>query len=115
MPEPRSRRKRTFLAKLKDKYRLSLVNESSFEERLSFRLSRMNVILLSIGVFTLLSTLVAAVIVFTPLKRHIPGYSDQKTKLNAYRATMLADSLQAALVVRRVHFTPSGLDHTSVG
>lgn len=105
MPDPRSRRKRTLLAKLKDKYRLSLVNESSFEERLSFRLSRMNVILLSIGVFTLLSTLVAAVIVFTPLKQHIPGYSDQKTKLNAYRATMLADSLQAALVVRDLYIT----------
>ena len=43
MPPQRPRRKRTFWSRLKDKYRLSLVNESSFEERLSFRLSRMNV------------------------------------------------------------------------
>jgi murein DD-endopeptidase MepM/ murein hydrolase activator NlpD len=103
MQEPRSRRKRTLLAKLKDKYRLSLVNESSFEERMSFRLSRMNVILLSIGLFTLHGLLVAAIIVFTPIKEHIPGYSDQKTKMNAYRATLLADSLQAALKVRDLY------------
>jgi murein DD-endopeptidase MepM/ murein hydrolase activator NlpD len=103
MPEPKSRRKRSFLARLKDKYRLSLVNESSFEERMSFRLSRMNVILLSIGLFTLHGLLVAALIVFTPLKKHIPGYSDQRTKLDAYRATVLADSLQGALRVRDLY------------
>ena len=73
MADQRPRRKRSFLVKLKDKYRLSLVNESSFEERMSFRLSRMNVILLTIALFTLHGALVTALIVFTPLKRHIPG------------------------------------------
>lgn len=28
------------------------------------------------------------------LKRYIPGYSDQETKLNAYRSTIEADSLK---------------------
>ncbi len=103
MADQRPRRKRSFLVKLKDKYRLSLVNESSFEERMSFRLSRMNVILLTIALFTLHGALVTALIVFTPLKRHIPGYSDQKTKLNAYRATLIADSLQGALTIRDLY------------
>lgn len=101
----RKRRKRSFWARLKDKYRLSLVNETSFEERLSFRLSRMNVLLLTIALFTLHGLLVAALIVFTPLKRSIPGYSDQKTKLDAYRATMLADSLRGALIVRDLYIS----------
>lgn len=105
MPERRDRRKRSFLGRLKDKYRLSLVNETSFEERLSFRLSRINVILLGTMAFLICATLVTSFIVFTPVKRLIPGYSDQKTKLNAYRATMLADSLQGALLVRDLYIT----------
>ncbi len=103
MPQPKPRRKRSFLNRLKDKYRLSLVNESSFEERLSFRLSRMNVILLGVALFAVQGLVVVALIVLTPLKRHIPGYSDQRTKLNAYRATMLADSLQGALLIRDLY------------
>lgn len=103
MAPSRPRRKRSFWSRLRDKYRLSLVNETSFEERLSFRLSRMNVLLLTVVLFTLHGLMVAALIVFTPLKRSIPGYSDQKTKLDAYRATMLADSLQGALVVRDMY------------
>jgi murein DD-endopeptidase MepM/ murein hydrolase activator NlpD len=103
MPERRNRRKRSFLGRLKDKYRLSLVNETSFEERMSFRLSRINVILLATVAFLVCAALVTSFIVFTPVKRLIPGYADQKTKLNAYRATMLADSLQGALLVRDLY------------
>lgn len=97
------RRRKGFFARLRSKYRLSLVDESSFEERLSFKLSRMNVILLFTGLFTLHGLLVAAVIVLTPLKRYIPGYADQRTKLNAFRATLMADSLQEALAVRDLY------------
>lgn len=97
------RRKKGFFARLRSKYRLSLVDESSFEERLSFKLSRMNVILLFSGLFTLHGLLVAAVIVLTPLKRYIPGYADQRTKLNAFRAMVMADSLQQALAARDLY------------
>ena len=105
MPERKPQRKRSFLGRLKDKYRLSLVNETSFEERMSFRLSRINVILLGTVGFLVCAALVTAFIVLTPVKRLIPGYSDQKTKLDAYRATMLADSLQGALLVRDLYIT----------
>lgn len=105
MSEPRARRKRTFFSKLRDKYRLSLVNESSFEERLSIRLSRINVLLLATGAFLVCAALVTGFIVFTPVKRMIPGYSDQKTKRDAYRATLLADSLEGAMAVRDLYLT----------
>lgn len=67
------------------------------------RLSRINVLLLFLGLFTLHGLFVSALIVFTPLKRYIPGYSDQRTKLNAYQATVKADSLQHALEVRDIY------------
>jgi murein DD-endopeptidase MepM/ murein hydrolase activator NlpD len=93
------------MRKLRSKYRLLLIDEASFKERFSIRLSRINVILLFLALFTLHGLFVSALIVFTPLKRYIPGYSDQRTKLNAYRATLLADSLQEALDVRDLYIT----------
>ena len=89
--------RRSWLRKLKDKYRLLLINDRTFEERFSIRLNRLNVILLGLGAFTLYGAFVTAVIVFTPLKRYIPGYSDQETKRNAYRSLIMADSLELEL------------------
>jgi murein DD-endopeptidase MepM/ murein hydrolase activator NlpD len=61
------------------------------------RLNRLNVLLLGTGAFLLYGAFVTAVIVLTPLKRYIPGYSDQETKRNAYRSLLMADSLEVQL------------------
>ncbi len=95
-PSVKDRRRRWF-RKLKDRYRLLLINDSTFEERFSMRLNRLNVLLLAIFAFGLYGAFVTAVIVFTPLKRYIPGYADQETKRNAYRSLVLADSLEQKL------------------
>lgn len=94
--QPKDRRRR-WLRKLRDRYRLLLINDSTFEERFSIRLNRLNVLLLGIGAFLLYGAFVTAVIVFTPLKRYIPGYADQETKRNAYRSLVMADSLEQKL------------------
>ncbi len=96
----RKAKRRQLLRKLRNKYRAVLINESTYEERFSLRLSRINVLLLAIGLFIFNALFVAAVIVFTPLKEYIPGYSDQKVKMNAYRALIAADSLEEAMAVR---------------
>jgi murein DD-endopeptidase MepM/ murein hydrolase activator NlpD len=99
----RKNRRRRLLHKLRNKYRLVLINDRTFEERFSVRLTRMNVLLLAIAAFTLHGLFVTAVIVFTPLKRYIPGYSDQETKRHAYRSTLLADSLEAEFQVHELY------------
>ena len=96
----RQAKRRQLLRKLRNKYRAVLINESTYEERFSFRLSRFNVILLAVVLFTLHGLFVLGLIVFTPLKEYIPGYSNQRVKLNAYRAFTTADSLDQALRVR---------------
>jgi murein DD-endopeptidase MepM/ murein hydrolase activator NlpD len=103
MAEPRVRRRGQVLRKLRSKYRLLLINDRTFEERFSIRLSRLNVILLFLGLFTLHGLFVAALIVLTPLKRYIPGYTDQAMKYNAYRSTLMADSLQRSLAERDLY------------
>jgi murein DD-endopeptidase MepM/ murein hydrolase activator NlpD len=98
-------RRKRLLRKLRNKYRAVLINESTYEERFSFRLSRINVILLAVVLFVFNALFVAAVIVYTPLKEYIPGYSDQKVKMNAYRALIAADSLEEAMAVRDAYIT----------
>lgn len=100
-PDPPKRAR--VLRKLKSKYRLLLINDRTFEERFSIRLSRLNVLLLAIAAFTLHGALVTAVIVFTPLKRYIPGYADQETKRNAYRSAVLADSIALRLTDQELY------------
>jgi murein DD-endopeptidase MepM/ murein hydrolase activator NlpD len=95
--------RRSLWQRLRSRYRLVLIDERDFRERFSFRLNRLSFLVFTVVAFVLYGTMVAAVIVLTPLKRYIPGYSDQETKLNAYRSTMLADSLEAVAGAQRAY------------
>ncbi len=90
----KKRRKRKELKrKLLHKYRLVILNESTFEEKISFKLSRLNVFvtgtLLIVGLIGLTTLLIA----FTPLREYIPGYSSTKLKKQATELTYKTDSL----------------------
>ncbi len=95
--------RRSLWQRLRSRYRLVLIDERDFRERFSFRLNRLSFLVFTVVAFVLYGTMVAAVIVLTPLKRYIPGYSGQETKLNAYRSTMLADSLEAVAGAQRAY------------
>lgn len=67
---------RTLMEKLRDKYRLVIMNDDTFEEVTSMKITPLS---LYIGVSSLIvgtAILVTALIVWTPLKRYIPGYGD---------------------------------------
>ncbi|AUC85607.1 peptidase M23 [Polaribacter sp. ALD11] len=88
-----------FKQKLTDKYRLVVLNEDTFEERFSLKLSRLNVFVLG-GVFSiLLIALTTVLIAFTPIKEYIPGYSSSKLKATAVKLTFEADSLKQKLAI----------------
>lgn len=91
------------LRKLRSTYRLLLIDDRTFAERFSIKLNRLNVLILAVAAFTLHGLFVTAVIVLTPLKQYIPGYSDQATKVHAYRSTLKADSLEVELAVRDLY------------
>ena len=62
------------------KYRLIILNEDSFEEKISFKLTRLNVFILG-GLFSIILVIATIfLIAFTPLKEYIPGYSSIKLK-----------------------------------
>ncbi|MCB0794618.1 MAG: M23 family metallopeptidase [Flavobacteriales bacterium] len=107
MAEAKARRRRRVIRKLRSKYRLLLINDSTFEERFSLRLSRMNVILAGLLILALTAFVVVVTIVFTPLKELIPGYADTGLKRTSYRSALKADSLE--LIVAQQHAYISNL------
>ncbi len=66
------------LKRLRNRYRLVVMNDDTYEEVVTFKLSRLSVYVMLSTVFVLLVGLTVALIVFTPLKYYIPGYDDLK-------------------------------------
>jgi murein DD-endopeptidase MepM/ murein hydrolase activator NlpD len=86
--------KRNFLTKLLEKYRLVVLDDSTYEEKTSFKISRLNVFthLLVLMFFIILTT--SAILFFTPIREYIPGYSSVALQRQANSLSYKTDSLQ---------------------
>ena len=79
------------------KNRLVILNEETFEEIFSLKLTLMNVFLVAtLGAF-LIIFITTYIIAFTPLKEYIPGYSSSKLKQEATNLALKSDSLTTIL------------------
>ena len=67
------------LKRLQNRYRLVVMNDDTYEEVVTFKLSRLSVYITLSTIFVLLTGLTVALIVFTPLRMYIPGYGDVNT------------------------------------
>ena len=93
MKEKRERKEK-LKRKLLNKYRLIILNEETFEERLSLRLTRLNVFVgLTLSVILLIS-LTILLIAFTGLREYIPGYASTEMRQKATVLAYQADSLR---------------------
>ncbi len=90
---------------MRDKYRLVIMNNETYEERLSFRLSRLNVFLLTVSIAIILITLTIFIIAFTPIREYIPGYMDVSLPGKLYSLNQKADSLEKAIQAKDVYLT----------
>jgi murein DD-endopeptidase MepM/ murein hydrolase activator NlpD len=99
------KRGKDFFNKLKLKYRLVILDDDTFEEKASLRLSPLNVFI-SVGSLVLfLITSTIYIIAFTPLREYIPGYSDVNLKRNVYKLTLKADSLERQVQLKDQYLT----------
>ncbi len=73
------------LKRLRNRYRLVVMNDDTYEEVVTFKLSRLSVYIMLSTVFVLLVGLTVALIVFTPLKYYIPGASTDYKSLMELR------------------------------
>lgn len=85
------------LKRLRNRYRLVLMNDDTYEEVVTFKLSRLSVYIALSSIFVLLVGLTVALIVFTPLKFYIPGYDDLKLGREYKQMKYRVDSLEQHL------------------
>ena len=79
------------------KNRLVILNDETFEEVFSLRLTLMNVfVFASIGAI-LIIFVTTFIIAFTPLREYIPGYTSTKLKKDATELALKSDSLEFAI------------------
>ena len=96
MSEKRLKRKKLH-SKLFTKNRLVILNEDTFEETFSLKLTLMNVFVVATIGAILLIAVTTFIIAFSPLREYIPGYSSTKLKKDATVLALKSDSLTNAL------------------
>jgi murein DD-endopeptidase MepM/ murein hydrolase activator NlpD len=103
--EDKKKKPKKIKRKLLDRYKLVILNENTFEERLSLKLTRLNVfVLLSVSAIFLVAV-TYTLIAFTPLREYIPGYSSTALKKRATELNYKTDSLQRAISVNELYYS----------
>jgi len=89
--------------RLKHKYRLVILNDDTFEEKISLRLSQLNVFVV-VGLSSLvLILLVIMLIAFTPLKEFIPGYANVNIRKKGVENFFKSDSIAVVLAENNLY------------
>jgi len=89
----KDRKKRPWIQKLLNRYRLVVINEKTFEERFYFRLSRLSIIIIVFLFISLITTAAILSIAYSPLKEFIPGYTSTRLRKNAIENSFALDSI----------------------
>lgn len=95
---------RATLRRLRNRYRLVVMNDDTYEEVATFKLNRLSVYIALCTVFVVLVGLTVALIVFTPLKYYIPGYGDQAERRLMIDMKIRADSMEQQLRYREAYW-----------
>ncbi len=94
--------KKKFLQRLRHRYRLVVMNDDTFEENLSLRLTPLGLFILLGAVTIIMVIIVTSIIAFTPLKEYIPGYADVGMRRKLITMAIKSDSLEQALVAQNI-------------
>ncbi len=91
----------TSLKRLRNRYRLVVMNEDTYEEVVTFKLTRLSVYIAMSTLFVVLVGLTVALIVFTPLKLYIPGYGEAQKAREYEVLKVKADSIEQSLIKKQ--------------
>jgi murein DD-endopeptidase MepM/ murein hydrolase activator NlpD len=87
----------TRVQRWRNKFRFVILNDDTFEEIITLKLSPLNIFVFSVIAIISTIALTTTVIAFTSLKELIPGYASSKLRREAIELALTTDSLQAAL------------------
>ena len=100
MVDQKHSRWRILTNQLKNKYRLVVLNDETFGEKFSLRLSPLGVIVAISAVTIAMTSLVIALVAFTSLREYIPGYGDVAERKQLLKLSVKADSIEQSLEAR---------------
>lgn len=84
---------KSFFSRLRNKYRLAVFNEQTYEEVWGVRLSRLNAFTVIGSVAVIIVILIILLIAYTGLREYIPGYPDAHQRHLIVRNANRVDSL----------------------
>ncbi len=84
-------------------YRMVVMNNDTFEEVGSYKLSLMNLYVLISTVLVATAILATSLIVFTPLKKYIPGYGGAAESRQLWELTDQVENLEKKLQAQQVY------------
>jgi hypothetical protein len=90
--------------RLRNRYRLVIMNDDTYEEVTTFKLSRMSVYVAMSTLFVLLVGLTIGIISFTPLRFLIPGYGKQSSLQELRVLKLKTDSMESVLAQKQRYF-----------
>jgi len=88
----------------RDKYRFSVINDTTFEETWRVRLTKYNAFLLISAIVLFIIAATTCLIAFTNLREFIPGYPDVIMRRNILMSAIRLDSLDRELALRDKYF-----------
>ena len=86
-----------FLKNLKNKYRLVILSEGTFEERISIKLTPLLVLSISCILVVVLFISTYLLFAFTPLKEYVPGKTTDQTKKEILEVSVKVEKLENGL------------------
>ena len=90
--------------RLTNRYRLVIMNDHTYEEVVTFKLTRLGVYVVSCFLFVMLVGLTTALIAFTPMKYYIPGYGSQSERREFTKLKLRTDSLEKQMHYREAYW-----------
>lgn len=94
---------RSLMSQLRDKYRLVIMNDETFEEVTSLKLTPLSVYIFLSSLVVGTAILVTLLIVYTPLKRYIPGYGDFRRDAEIAELTSKVSDLEDEIQAHRAY------------
>jgi murein DD-endopeptidase MepM/ murein hydrolase activator NlpD len=97
----KKKKKKKLIKRLKNQYRLTVLNETTYEEKFSTLLTPLNVLLFVILAFIVSGSIVYSVVALTPLKQYlVPDFTDYQYRQDATESRILVDSLLAENAIK---------------
>lgn len=105
MAKEKGKKRKYFREKMLYKYRVVIMNEDTLQEKASMRLNRLNVFVFGSLFAIFMIVLTSIIIVYTPLRQYILGFSEAELKQQIVELTFKSDSLETKMKANDLYFS----------